>query len=546
MAEGCSGSTLTTCSICQRLSQELVKLSCHHALCINCAECIKDERAEVEPCCVICRNESPSSDHLSLCDLVNSETSQIVQCNFCLESPLPAEKTCLTCMASFCQTHLRPHLMEAFRSHQLIPPCADVRDCCCPEHDKPCEMFCKECKACICSVCPILGKHQDHYVSFIQEESKEKKENLRVCLTKIQLNNRREADNIRQIQKAALGLKESSAECKLWLSIRFTELRLLLDQEEKAAKSFVEQQTQSILQMYDGHVQACEETIAKNESFMKEAQRIFKHDNPIHLLTEFTAAERDIQQYQRPVDQINPVPVSFQNIQKYISGLKKSLEAVFKKPLQSRLNNGAANTSSGNFSRSLMHVTNCSGDKSHFLKHGRSPIFDPESLHPRLRLDESKETVSCAWLKSSVPDGPLRFNKLLQAFARDSYFAGSHYWEMNVQLSNHGWWVGAAYQSLCRKGDSEYTRLGWNKVSWCLKRYDWEYWAFHDGEKVPVKVDEDPEKVGIFLDYEAGTLSFFDATSSMKHLFTFKSQFSKPVYPAVRLWKGPVSFCKLT
>ncbi|XP_033889839.1 tripartite motif-containing protein 14-like [Acipenser ruthenus] len=176
----------------------------------------------------------------------------------------------------------------------------------------------------------------------------------------------------------------------------------------------------------------------------------------------------------------------------------------------------------------------------------RSPTLEPDTLHPRLRLSESRETVSCGWLWKSYPDGPLRFDKLWQVLSRDSFFAGRHYWEVDLHRACKGWWIGAAYRSMSRKGDTEASRLGWNRGSWCMKRFDLEYWAFHNGTRTLVLLEEDTDRIGVFLDYEAGTLSFFDAMCGMRHLYTFKANFTEPVYPALRLWEGAITFCKLT
>ncbi|XP_058881836.1 tripartite motif-containing protein 14-like [Acipenser ruthenus] len=192
------------------------------------------------------------------------------------------------------------------------------------------------------------------------------------------------------------------------------------------------------------------------------------------------------------------------------------------------------------------HRTCPHSDQDHTNRDARSPTLEPDILHPRLRLSESRETVSCGWLRKSYPDGPLRFDKLWQVLSRDSFFAGRHYWEVDLHRACKGWWIGAAYRSMSRKGDTEASRLGWNRGSWCMKRFDLEYWAFHNGTRTLVLLEEDTDRIGVFLDYEAGTLSFFDTMYGMRHLYTFKANFTEPVYPALRLWEGAITFCKLT
>ncbi|XP_015200544.2 tripartite motif-containing protein 14 [Lepisosteus oculatus] len=544
MAEGFSISE-PICGVCQGVSKVPVMLSCWHPFCLACIERVWCHHPNIDHGCPVCLN-LPVTNGLSECPL-KSHAPFCVLCDFCLGEKLPALKSCLTCMASFCEGHLQPHLAgEAFRSHRLTEPSEDLSGSCCLDHGKPLEMFCKECKLCVCNVCPILGCHQGHRISVIDQEAQEKRNLLRVCLNRLNCKNKQENANVNQIQKAADDLKALAKDSKGWLSLRFTEMRLLLDEEEKVTKGFVEEQTQAALLAYDEQVVACRGRIEATDSFAQTVQDIYKHDDSVKLLKDFVAAEKDIQIQQQPADQIHPVPLTFDTLHSYVSSFQKTLQTILKKPIEKRITNGISNGPDARQVQGLMHRTKSLGNKSTFLKYARSPILDPDTLHPRLRLSESRETVSCGWLKKSYPNGPLRFDRLWQVLGRESFFAGRHYWEVDVQRAGKGWWVGAVYRTMSRKGDTEASRLGWNQASWCLKRYDLEYWAFHNGTRTPVFLEEDPERLGIFLDYEAGVLSFFDALLGMRHLYTFQARFTEPVYPAFRLWEGAISFCKLT
>ncbi|KFV01472.1 E3 ubiquitin/ISG15 ligase TRIM25, partial [Tauraco erythrolophus] len=73
-----------------------------------------------------------------------------------------AAQTCLTCTASFCLQHLRPHQdSPAFRDHQLCPPLRDLQQRKCPKHNKLFEFFCSQHGSCICSLC-LLGHKLCH------------------------------------------------------------------------------------------------------------------------------------------------------------------------------------------------------------------------------------------------------------------------------------------------------------------------------------------------------------------------------------------------
>ncbi|RXM93551.1 Tripartite motif-containing protein 29 [Acipenser ruthenus] len=284
-------------------------LSCWHPFCLRCIEGFWTRNPGVDHGCPIClKGPSPGGLTHRTCPRKSEDTCS-VSCDFCLGEKLPAEKTCLTCMASFCGLHVQPHLTgDTFRSHRLTDPSDDLSRSCCLDHSKPLEMFCRDCKLCICNVCPILGKHQGHRINTIDQAAEER--------------------------------RAVSTESKSFLAGLFAELRLMLDEEEKTAKSFVEQQMQSALQTYEEQTRVCQDRINITDSFTQTAKQIYKCDDAVQLLKDFTATEKDMQQHQQPADQIHPVPVTFKGVQDYFTNFKKGLQAILKTPLKNRLKKG--------------------------------------------------------------------------------------------------------------------------------------------------------------------------------------------------------------
>lgn len=101
--------------------------------------------------------------------------AQDVPCDSCMESPRPAVKSCLTCLVSYCEAHLRPHLeSRRFQSHRLVAPQMDLEVRCCLEHRLPLELFCEsdDCSACLCRAC-WEQHHQDHNTLLVAEARKQ-------------------------------------------------------------------------------------------------------------------------------------------------------------------------------------------------------------------------------------------------------------------------------------------------------------------------------------------------------------------------------------
>ncbi|KAI4832925.1 hypothetical protein KUCAC02_015861, partial [Chaenocephalus aceratus] len=85
-----------------------------------------------------------------------AESQDVIRCDTCMEAE--AAQTCLTCMASFCEEHLRPHRENpTFRVHQLSEPVGDLSERICPDHHKLMELFCSQHCRPICSLCLQLS-----------------------------------------------------------------------------------------------------------------------------------------------------------------------------------------------------------------------------------------------------------------------------------------------------------------------------------------------------------------------------------------------------
>lgn len=85
-----------------------------------------------------------------------------VPCDVCLGPKLKAQKTCLVCLASYCQPHLKPHQrVTNLKKHQLTDPVSNLEERVCKKHDKMFELFCHVDQMCICFMC-LKDDHATH------------------------------------------------------------------------------------------------------------------------------------------------------------------------------------------------------------------------------------------------------------------------------------------------------------------------------------------------------------------------------------------------
>uniref|UniRef100_A0A8C5QGH4 Uncharacterized protein n=1 Tax=Leptobrachium leishanense TaxID=445787 RepID=A0A8C5QGH4_9ANUR len=153
-------------------------------------------------------------------------------------------------------------------------------------------------------------------------------------------------------------------------------------------------------------------------------------------------------------------------------------------------------------------------------------LMDVNTAGDDVSVSEDLKTVSVSEIDHRRPERPERF-LLNQVLSSSSFSSGRHYWEM--EGSESGWWVvGMTYPSIKRKGRQSW--IGDNNKSWCLENNENLYSVKHDSKEIRLPHSSSCHRFGIFLDYEAGRLSFYELCDPIKCLYTFTATFTDPLH----------------
>ncbi|XP_076146026.1 NACHT, LRR and PYD domains-containing protein 12-like isoform X2 [Alosa pseudoharengus] len=190
--------------------------------------------------------------------------------------------------------------------------------------------------------------------------------------------------------------------------------------------------------------------------------------------------------------------------------------------------------------------------------------LDPNTAARDLSFSEDNRRVTHVTEKQPYPDHPDRFDSCSQVLCREG-LSGRCYWE--AEWSGNYVSIGVTYKNIQRKGGVG-TCVGDNDMSWtvhfcgrfvnmfshnCITRVS----TSHDGyihsarhNNKETKILNPPpcyKRVGVFLDWPAGTLSFYSVSSdTLTHLHTFHSTFTEPLYPGFRCDVSTVRLCQIT
>ncbi|KAK9524745.1 hypothetical protein VZT92_017114 [Zoarces viviparus] len=152
-------------------------------------------------------------------------------------------------------------------------------------------------------------------------------------------------------------------------------------------------------------------------------------------------------------------------------------------------------------------------------------ILDPMTNHPWLQLSEDQRVVQEGHSESDLPHSLQRFDGWPCVLGWEGYSAGRHYWE--VDIAKNGYWrVGLTTAGSKRQGRFPMTpKQGY----WVLWRSTNQFYACTKPE-TPLPVGLVPRRMGIYLDYEEGQISFYNAETKF-HIYTFTGSFGGKLYP---------------
>ncbi|XP_075062160.1 E3 ubiquitin/ISG15 ligase TRIM25-like [Mixophyes fleayi] len=501
------------CSICLNIYTDPVTLRCGHNFCRVCIDRVLDTQEgsgvyTCPECRAECQQRPALQRNITLCNIVGSFLSTWpdqeetgIFCTYCIHSPVPAVKSCLLCEASLCDNHLRVHSMLA--EHVLSDPTTSLGNRKCSIHKKILEYYCTEDAACICVSCSLAGEHRGHRVEMLDEASKKKKEKLRNVLQKLTTKReetekrvQRQQERRREDQEKAVGVTER-------VTALFRDIRRQLEDLEKRVLSEISSQEESVSLSVSALIQQLE--IKKDELSRKmhHIEELCNMSDPVTVLQEPDTGDFcDTEDRKRHYNQVHGVGDLDVNL------------------ISETLQTGLSDIITG------INVWV-------YVQEPTDILLDVNTAANYIHISGDRKTVSSS-PNQKRPETPERF-QYNQVLSTRRFSSGRHYWE--VEISKSGYWrVGMCYPSIDRRGRQ--SDIGNNKKSWCLCGYNNQYSVRHDWKVIRLLHNIPCDIVRIYLDYEAGQLSFYSLCDPIRHLHTVTATFTEPLHAALWVERG--------
>ncbi|KAM3921599.1 tripartite motif-containing protein 75-like [Leptodactylus fuscus] len=502
------------CSICLSFYTDPVSLRCGHNFCRSCiVSALDTQEATGEYSCPDCRAEYPERPALEknrklgniverfLSSQPDMEETRIF-CTYC-DSPVPALRTCLQCEASFCEKHLSRHSKSS--EHILVEPTVTLEDRKCSKHKEVLKYYCPMDAACICVSCWVAGDHKGHDVDLLDVAFEKEKEKLQVIIDKLNSEREEAGRRVKDLKDHGIEQQEKSDRLAERVSDLFSDLREKLDNLEKKVQGEISRQKDQVSLSVCDVIRQLELHKDELTKVMNQLERLCNITDPLTFLQEHlnTGDIRD-----RSCDVISDV---------------RDAQCLDEDIVSQILHRG------------LLRLAIDLKIKRQFPVMEKSDILlDIDTACKHIILSPDLRSASFTTKAQKRPDGPKRFNSR-QVFSTCSFSSGRHYWEVDVSQADR-WIIGVAGGSLERKVVGNDSYIGYNKNSWGLMLCEGLRVRHNNFQKVLVS-DSPVQVVGIYLDYEAGRLSFYQLCDPVRHLYTFSDSFSEPLYPAFYVYE---------
>ncbi|GAA6218240.1 tripartite motif-containing protein 16-like [Lates japonicus] len=456
-----------------------------------------------------------------------------VLCDSCMDSPSKALKSCLTCLVSYCKAHLRPHLENTkFQNHRLVDPLHDIDCRTCEVHRLPLDRFCLMDGCCVCLDCESQ-EHKGHTIASVGEARIQIETEMRKKQEEISQSTSAAEKAIKKLQSNNDLIMSSVQEICVLVEQQFSRMQITVEEARKGAMEMLEREQRQALRQADGIQAHLEQRRTKLMKTLTQMNKMSKIMSDVDFLQEYSEWKKGVADVCLPSVYINRMDHLTSYVQVVTDATQELCDLIlssYKDKLSMFCKGGAKSQ----MPESLSSLPDPETQED-FLKYTRSLTFDPDTTHHFLRVteDNRKLTNTSPW-QHSYPDHPDRFEYWRQAMTSQSIYLGRHYIE--AELSGEGAHVGFTYKSIDRKGEQNTCCITGNDFSWCVGRNSRGFFAWHAGLETSLEVT-DIKRIGLYVDFHQGSVSFYDVTGPMMLLHKYKADFIEPLYVTVWLSK---------
>uniref|UniRef100_A0A9J8BR00 Tripartite motif-containing protein 16-like n=1 Tax=Cyprinus carpio carpio TaxID=630221 RepID=A0A9J8BR00_CYPCA len=530
------------CAVCLDLLKDPVTIQCGHSYCKICITGCWDQEDQMRVySCPQCRQTFSPRPALArnpmLAEVVEKLKKKLkkrkrtadcdagagdVQCGVCTGIKYKAVKSCLMCLNSYCQNHLKQHenLFKG-KSHSLTEATGRLQEMICQKHEKLLEVFCRTDQKCICMLC-MMDEHKNHDTVSAAELTTEKQEQLKETQKTLQQRIQQREKDLQQLRETVESHKRSAQTAVEDSERIFTELIRSIKRSRSELIRLIRDQEKTAVSRAEVRLERLEQEINDLRRRDAELEQLLHTQDHIQFLQSFQSLSEPTESTDVNDGPFSPL-ISFDGLIESVHQLRDKLEDFCKEELK-KISDRVTFTN-------IDHST-----RNDFLQYSHQLTLDLNTVNKRLHLSESNRVIANTNTVQSYPDHPDRFDHYCQVLCRESVCERC-YWELEWS-GDIGVSISVSYKSISREGRGYECLFGFNDQSWSLDCTPSSYSFIHNNIHTDLPVESIIRRIGVFVDHSAGTLSFYRVSDTMSLIHTVQTTFTQPLYPGFHVYKG--------
>ncbi|XP_067865741.1 zinc-binding protein A33-like [Heterodontus francisci] len=416
-------------------------------------------------------------------------------CRSCITQCWEKERnSCPECREEFPDRYLRisralASLAEKARKLNLNPKEKESK-LQCEEHQEELKLFCETDKKLICVICRDAREHKSHNFIPIKEAVVIYKDQLKISSESLTEKKSVFLETELKQKLKISEVREQSSSLQTHITSEFAKMHQILTEKEQRLIRDLREQEERILDTMEKNLREIQENLNSIEEELSKLQKQMEQQDGLIFLKEVTCQKR------------------------------RTIEDYKERPL------AEAMLSIGKFNGPLQYTT--WREMIYAINPAPASLtLDPCTANPWLVLSADRTSVRDGDTWQVFPAAPERFDTWPCVLGLEGFASGRHYWE--VEVGSKTWWgLGVARQFTQRKGRIDATPEAGYWTVWLDPRS--VYVARTSPSDTPLTPSMNPRMIGVFLDYEAGQVSFYNA-DNMSHLHTFTHTFTEKLFP---------------
>ncbi|KAK6319153.1 hypothetical protein J4Q44_G00103640 [Coregonus suidteri] len=507
------------CSICLDVFTDPVSTPCGHNFCMACIRGYWDSTDLCQ--CPMCKETFDRRPELRVNTFISEMAAQVkklapvevtpittgqpmakpgeVLCDVCTDRKLKALKSCLMCLVSYCETHLEPHQrIAALMKHKLINPLENLEDRVCAKHERPLELFCRSDQKYVCQICTETD-HKTHNTVPMEEECGERKAHLWKTKGKAQQMIHERVQKVKEMQHSVEHSKKETEKEIVGSVEVFTALVRFIERSQAELIEVIEEKQRAAERQAEGLIKELEQEITELQRRCTELEQLSHTEDHLHLL-QSSPSLCTLPSTKDWTEISVHSSLCVGTVMRAVSHMEKALTKEMEKLPEIKLKR---------IEQYAVDVT-----------------LDPGTANPFLIISEDRKQVRYDDIIQDLPTNPERFDPAVCIMGKEGFSSGRSYYEVQVEGKTR-WALGLARESINRKGSITLNLInGFYTVR--LRRDEYVANAEHS---VPLSLNEKPRKVGVYVDYEEGDVSFYNV-EARSHIYSFTGcTFTERLYP---------------